>query len=71
MSAQLEPIARVSQRATDALLRELGVVDTLRFLGQWRVGSGDYTAQRNKLTEGQSVNSIAEQIGARRLRKDT
>ena len=66
MSAQLEPIARVSQRATDTLVKELGVVDTLRFLGQFRAGSGDYTAQREKLFQGLSVAEIAAQVRAHR-----
>lgn len=70
MSAQLEPIARVNQRATEALLKELGVVDTIRFLGQLRTGSGDYTARRGKLLEGLSVDDIAQQIRARRASGD-
>lgn len=49
MSTHLEPIAQVTQRATDALVRELGIVDAMRFLGQFRAGSGDYTAQRQGL----------------------
>ena len=70
MSAHLEPIARVSQRATDTLMKELGVVDTLRFLGQFRAGSGDYTAHREKLFQGLSVAEIAAQIRARRTGAD-
>ena len=70
MSAQLEPIARVTQRATDALLKELGVVDTIRFLGQFRAGSGDYTAQRSKLFDGLTAAGIVDQIRARRGNTD-
>lgn len=70
MNAQIEPIARVNQRATEALLKELGVVDTIRFLGQLRSGSGDYTAQRGKLLDDLSVDDIAQQIRARRVRGD-
>jgi hypothetical protein len=70
MSAHLEPIARVTQRATDALVKELGVVDTLRFLGQFRAGSGDYTAEREKLLQGLSVVDIANEIRAQRNRAD-
>lgn len=66
MTAHLEPIARVTERATDALLKELGVVDTIRFLGQFRAGGGDYTAQRQKLFADMSVSDIAEQIRSRR-----
>ena len=66
MNAHLNPIARVTARATEALVKELGVVDTIRFLGQFRAGSGDYTAQREQLFEGLSVSEIAKQIRAQR-----
>ena len=70
MSAHLDPIAQVTQRATDALVRELGVVDAIRFLGQFRAGSGDYTAQRQALLENISVQELAAQIKARRAKTD-
>jgi hypothetical protein len=70
MSAHLEPIARVTQRATDVLVKELGVVDTIRFLGQFRAGSGDYTAQRGKLLEGLAVADIVRLIRAREKDED-
>ena len=70
MSAHLDLIAKVTQRAHDALVRELGVVDTIRFLGQFRAGSGDYTAQRQTLFEGISVQELAAQIKAQRARTD-
>ncbi len=66
MSAQLQPIAQVNRRATDALIKELGVVDTIRFLSQFRAGSGNYTAEREKLFQGLSVKDIAQQIKAQR-----
>ena len=70
MNAHFEPIAHVTQRATDVLVRELGVVDTIRFLGQFRAGSGDYTVQREKLFQGMSVADIANEIHARRKSMD-
>ena len=70
MSAHLNPIAQVTQRATDALVRELGVVDAIRFLGQFRAGSGDYTAQRQALLEEASVQELAAQIRGRRASAD-
>ncbi len=66
MNARLDPIAIVTQRATDALVKELGVVDALRFLGQWRSGSGDYTAQRAQALGGLSLADIAQDIRMRR-----
>ena len=41
MSATIRPLAEVNQKATEILVREMGVVDTQRFLSQFRVGSGD------------------------------
>jgi hypothetical protein len=70
MSAHLDPIAQVTQRAHDALVRELGVLDAIRFLGQFRAGSGDYTAQRQTLLGGVSVQELVAQIKAQRPRTD-
>jgi hypothetical protein len=66
MNAQLQPIAQLTQRATDALIKELGVVDTIRFLNQFRAGNGDYTAERERLFQGMTVAEIADQIRAQR-----
>ena len=66
MSAQLQPIAQVTQRATDALIKELGVVYTIRFLNQFRAGSGNYADDRTKLFQGLSVKDLADQIKAQR-----
>lgn len=48
MSAVIKPIAEIDRQAREILARKLGIVDTLRFLGQFRAGSGDYTAERAK-----------------------
>lgn len=66
MSTHLHPMHDVSQRATNALLKEIGVVDTIRFLSQFRPGAGNYTLERDALFEGQSVASIAAEIKAAR-----
>ena len=66
MNAQIQPIAELNRRATDALVREVGIVDTLRFLSQFRAGSGDYTLQRDQLFDGMSVKDIIREIKAQR-----
>jgi hypothetical protein len=62
MSAHLQPISEISQKATNALVQELGVVDTIRFLNQFRAGSGNYTRERAELFSGMSVQSILTEI---------
>jgi hypothetical protein len=66
MTTHVQPISEVTQRGTDALIREIGVVDTIRFLNQFRAGSGNYTIDRDKLFAGLSVKDIVSEIKARR-----
>jgi hypothetical protein len=65
MTTHVQPISGVTQRGADALIREIGVVDTIRFLNQFRAGSGNYTIDRDKLFEGLSVKDIVSEIKAR------
>lgn len=62
MSVQIQPIAELTQRATEVLVREVGVVDTIRFLNQFRAGSGNYTQEREQLLKGLSVSDIVNEI---------
>ncbi len=66
MSAQIQPIAELTHRATNALIKEFGVVDTIRFLNQFRAGSGNYTMEREQLFQGMSVKDIVKEIKAQR-----
>ena len=66
MSAQIQPITELTHRATNALIKEFGVVDTIRFLNQFRAGSGNYTMEREQLFQGMSVKDIVKEIKAQR-----
>lgn len=66
MSVHIQPLAEITGRARNALIQELGVVDTLRFLNQFRAGSGDYTTEREQLFKGESVKSVVASIKAQR-----
>jgi hypothetical protein len=66
MSVHIQPISELTNRAKQALVQELGVIDAMRFLNQFRAGSGDYTAEREHLLEGESVKSIVAGIKAQR-----
>ena len=47
MTVPTQPLSQITQEAVSVLVRELGVARTLRFLGQYRAGTGDYTAERH------------------------
>ena len=49
MIVETRPLVEVSQAAIRLLYRELGVVDTVRFLSQFTVGYGNYTEEREHL----------------------
>lgn len=66
MNAEIRPLVEINKHATDVLIREIGVVDTLRFLAQFRSGSGDYTAERHQWIDGLSLDQITSEIKAKR-----
>lgn len=66
MSTVIRPIAEIDRRAREVLTRDLGIVDTLRFLAQFRSGSGDYTAERGEWLNELSLQEIVSGIKSTR-----
>jgi len=66
MTTETKPLAEITQSAIHLLCREMGVVNTARFLNQFSVGYGNYTAQRDQLFGHLSVEEIAGQIKRQR-----
>jgi len=62
----IQPISDVNQRATNTLIKELGIVDIIRFLNQFRTGNGNYTEERHLMFKGKSVKEIVDEIKAQR-----
>ena len=48
----------IREVGVEALAESLGPVDTVRFLQQFDVGHGDYTAERKRLLGNPSVDQI-------------
>ena len=66
MNTETKPISVISRRATHILFKEMGVVDTIRFLNQFSVGQGDYTKEREKWLGDISMDDAITQIKAER-----
>jgi len=62
MNTEARPIAEISRRATHILFKEMGVVDTIRFLNQFSMGQGDYTKEREKWLREISLGDAISQI---------
>ncbi|MEW6348617.1 MAG: hypothetical protein AB1646_06115 [Thermodesulfobacteriota bacterium] len=45
MNTELRPLAEITREAIEILYRELGAVDTNRFLNQFSLGQGDITLE--------------------------
>lgn len=69
MNATMRPLAEISEEATTILIREMGVVDALRFLSQVRPGCGDYTKERGEWLDDLSLDEITSSIKSKRPKR--
>ncbi len=58
MIAETRPLTEITQDALRVLYRELGLVNTIRFLNQFTTGFGNYTEERRALLENQTVDEL-------------
>lgn len=49
MKTQTKPLSEITRHAIDLLSKDMGIVDTVRFLNQFTTGYGDYTEEREAL----------------------
>jgi hypothetical protein len=71
MSAVIRPLAEVTAQGTEILIREMGIVDALRFLNQFRPSSGDFTKERGRWFHELSLEQIVSGIKAERKKRRT
>ena len=55
------PLAQLTQHAIHVLAREMGVVNTIRFLNQF-AGSGNYTQERDTFFQDVSLDDVLSHI---------
>ena len=60
------PLVEITEKALEVLIRELGLVKTLRFVGQFTTGYGNYTEERGKMFEGKTLEDIVSEIKQQR-----
>lgn len=66
MTLETRPLAEITHEAINILFREIGVVNTVRFLNQFTTGFGDYTEQRRALFADQTLEELLDEIKQRR-----
>jgi len=71
MTVMTRPLAEITQEAIGILCREMGVVNTVRFVNQFIIGYGNYTEEREALFEDMSLDEIIVEIRRTRRESDT
>ena len=69
MIAETKPLAEITQDAIRILFREIGVVNTVRFINQYTTGCGNYTEERRELFAGKTLDELIDEIKQRRTRQ--
>lgn len=69
MNVKIRPLKEISQEATKLLIRELGIVDTFRFLSQHQPTTGNYTEDRHQWLDSLNMEQITSAIKAKRKSK--
>jgi hypothetical protein len=65
MTAKFRPLAEVNHQAIRVLTEQLGIVDALRFVGQFTTGYGNYTEERDALIGHLTLDEILSAIEKR------
>jgi hypothetical protein len=62
MIAEPRPLAQITQEAVRILYKEIGIVNTVRFLGQFTTGYGNYTEERKELFADKTIDDLVDRI---------
>ena len=68
MMLETKPLNQITHEAIQVLYQEIGVVNTVRFLNQFTIGYGDYTAERDALFADLTLDDILTAIKLERGR---
>jgi hypothetical protein len=68
MNVGMKPLNEVTRRAVEVLSREIGIVDTVRFINQFTMGYGDYTEERTALFKNRTLEDVLSALKVTRRR---
>jgi len=69
VAVETRPLAEITAVALKILCREIGVVNTVRFINQFTTGYGDYTRERQELFAGMTLDDMVSEIKHQRSRQ--
>jgi hypothetical protein len=56
------PLAEITKEALQVLYKEIGVVNTIRFVNQFTTGYGDYTEERKILFANMTLDDLLNEM---------
>ena len=65
------PLAEVTAIALRILIREMGAVNTARFINQYPHGFGDYTKEREALFKDVTIDDIVHAVQQKQIEDNT
>jgi hypothetical protein len=66
MAVETRSLAEITTVALKVLCREIGIVNTVRFINQFTTGYGDYTQERQDLFAGMTLDDMVSEIKRKR-----
>ena len=66
MTAATMPLTELTTFTIKLLCREIGIVNTVRFINQFTTGYGNYTEEREQLIGNLTVDEIVAEIKQKR-----
>jgi hypothetical protein len=71
MEIQVKPLAEITQTAIRVLCKEIGLVNTVRFINQFSSGYGNYTEERKQIFADVTLDDIISEISEIKGRRET
>ena len=62
MNVPAKSLTDITNQALHVLTREIGAADTMRFLGQFSTGTGNYTEERSALFDHLTLDEVLAEI---------
>lgn len=69
MTTEARPLAEVTEEALGLLNERLGVTNTMRLIGQFTLGHGNYTEERKALLADLALGEITSRIRQERSKQ--
>jgi hypothetical protein len=66
MAIEAKPLTEITREAIRVLCKEIGLVNTVRFINQFTTGYGNYTEEREQLFADMTLDEIVFEIKRRR-----